>query len=44
MGGSIVEAFFLYGRMSKSAIVRDIVPLLEVEAVALGKDGKGYTF
>ncbi len=39
VGGSIVEAFFLYGRMSKSALVRDIVPLLEVEAVSLGKNG-----
>ncbi len=43
VGASIVGAFFLYGRMSKSALVRDVIPLLEAEAVSLGKDGKkGY--
>ncbi len=39
VGASIVGAFFLYGRMSKSALVRDIIPLLEVEVISLGKDG-----
>ncbi len=44
VGASIVEAFFLYGRMSKDALVKDIMPLLEAEAVSLGKDGKGSFF